>query len=362
MKKILTVVGARPQFVKAAMLSRGLKQAGCFKEVIVHTGQHHDYAMSEVFFQQLGIPKPDHSLSISGGNHGDMTGRMMCALEPVMIAESPDLVVVYGDTNSTIVGALTAAKLHIAIAHVEAGLRSYNRKMPEEVNRVLTDHLASLLFCPTENSVQNLIREGITDGVRLVGDIMYDAALHFGDKSSGAATNGLLGELRITEYVLATIHRQENTDDPNKLKSIIDALANLSRDIPVLLPMHPRTRARLQSLGFPAADIGKQLHVLDPLGYFEMLALERRAALILTDSGGVQKEAYFFRIPCLTLRDQTEWSELVTTGWNRLIDVLKDDIVGIARATIGKPGDGSASPYGNGDTATKIVTALKSYL
>lgn len=357
MKKILTIVGARPQFIKASMFSRAIRSSERFSEVIVHTGQHYDPAMSDVFFEELGIPAPSHSLGIAGGGHGDMTGRMLCALEPVMQAEAPDMVLVYGDTNSTIAGALTAAKLHIPIAHVEAGLRSFNRRMPEEVNRVLTDHLSSLLLCPTVNAVDNLAAEGMREGVHLVGDIMYDAALHFGAIAANKA--GFLASRGLSEkgYVLATVHRQENTDDPRKLGRIIDALIALSKEIPVVMPLHPRTRGRLESLGLAIADAAN-LHIVEPLGYLEMLALERAAALVVTDSGGVQKEAYFFRVPCVTLRDQTEWTELVDLGWNRLVDVLEDDILAAARRAIGSAGDTKAAPYGHGNTAERIVETL----
>lgn len=358
MKKVLTIVGARPQFVKAAMLSRALRSAENFNEIIVHTGQHYDPGMSDVFFEQLGIPAPKYSLGISGGSHGDMTGRMLCALEPVMFAEVPDMVLVYGDTNSTIAGALAASKLHIPIAHVEAGLRSFNRRMPEEVNRVLTDHLSTILYCPTQNAVDNLSSEGIRQGVELVGDIMYDAALHF-----AAIAERKVAPRDATfakgSYVLATVHRQENTDDPVKLGRIINALVELSSEMPVMLPLHPRTRTRLENLKLlPEDHRGSNLYIVEPLGYLEMLALEKDAALIVTDSGGVQKEAYFFRVPCLTLRDQTEWRELVDLGWNRLVDVLEDDILNEAKKAIGSLGDTYSAPYGNGDTADRIVTSL----
>lgn len=362
MKKILTIVGARPQFVKAAMLSNALRASGRYNEVIVHTGQHYDPGMSDVFFEQLGIPAPGHALGIAGGGHGEMTGRMLCALEPVMTAEAPDLVLVYGDTNSTIAGALTASKLHVPIAHVEAGLRSFNRRMPEEVNRVLTDHMSELLFCPTENSVQNLAAEGIERGVHLVGDIMFDAALHFGRIARESHGDGLHRRLAAGGYVLATVHRQENTDDLRKLGRIVDALAALSDEIPVVLPLHPRTRARLEAMGCSDRLERDRMHVVAPLGYLEMLAMEKGASLIVTDSGGVQKEAYFFQVPCLTLRDQTEWSELVDMGWNRLVDVLNDDILDAARRSIGASGSNRTSPYGLGDTAKRIVEHLNTYM
>jgi len=360
MTKVLTVVGARPQFVKATMLSRAFQAARGFDEVIVHTGQHHDPGMSDVFFDELRIPKPRHSLGIAGGGHGDMTGRMLCALEPVVRAEAPDLVLVYGDTNSTLAGALVASKMHVPVAHVEAGLRSFNRRMPEEINRVVADHLSTWLFCPTAASVAHLADEGVTHGVHRVGDIMFDAALHFGRLALEAPrAAGVPAALPAQGYVLATIHRQENTDDPAKLARIIEALVSLAEDLPVVLPLHPRTRARLAGTPLASSLERAGLHVLEPLGYLDMLALEQRAALVLTDSGGVQKEAYFFRVPCVTLRDETEWTELVELGWNRLVDVLDGDIVGAARQAVGGVGREGESPYGSGDTAQRIVACLE---
>ncbi len=363
MTKVLTVVGARPQFIKATMLSRALQAARGFTEVIVHTGQHHDPGMSDVFFDELRIPKPLHSLGIAGGGHGDMTGRMLCALEPVVRAEAPDLVLVYGDTNSTLAGALVAAKLHVPVAHVEAGLRSFNRRMPEEINRVVADHLSTWLFCPTAASVSHLADEGISQGVHRVGDIMFDAALHFGRLALEAPRRATVpAALPAQGYVLATIHRQENTDEPTKLARIVEALVLLAEDMPVVLPLHPRTRARLTGTGLAPNLERAGLHVVEPLGYLEMLALEQRAALVLTDSGGVQKEAYFFRVPCVTLRDETEWTELVELGWNRLVDVVNGDIVGAARQAMGREGLEGESPYGSGDTAQRIVACLQAGL
>jgi len=362
MKKILTIVGARPQFIKAAMLSKALRSLDQFNEVIVHTGQHYDHGMSNIFFEQLGIPKPCYSLGVAGGGHGEMTGRMLCALEPVMIKEAPDLVLVYGDTNSTVAGTLTASKLHIPIAHIEAGLRSFNRRMPEEINRVLTDHMSELLYCPTESAVQNLKVEGIERGIHLVGDIMYDAALHYGriaKNYKGLDSNQLFLP---RQYILATIHRQENTDDPVKLRKIIESLAAISKEIPVVFPLHPRTRDRIDGIGLSSSLTSNGMSVIQPLGYFEMLALEQSASLIITDSGGVQKESYFFKVPCITLRDQTEWIELLHMGWNRLVDVLNDDIVSVARLSIDTRGSDQKSPYGFGDTANRIVEHLSTHL
>lgn len=352
MKKVLTIVGARPQFIKAAMLSRCFVNSTDIEEVIVHTGQHFDHGMSDVFFSELSIPMPKHALGISGGGHGDMTGRMMCALEPVIEAEKPDLVIVYGDTNSTIAGSLVAAKLNIPIAHVEAGLRSFNRKMPEEINRVLTDQVSNLLFCPTETAVNNLNNEGIFDNVLLVGDIMHDAALHFGKLAQTASCNHILNGLPESNYILATIHRQENTDDQSKLKNIVLALSFLSQTIPVVFPMHPRTKACLAKFGLTSLLVGPLLHIVEPLGYLNMLFAAQSASLIVTDSGGVQKEAFFFGVPCVTLRDQTEWVELVDSGWNILVDVLNDDITRSILTRIGREGQNDINPYGEGNSAT----------
>jgi UDP-GlcNAc3NAcA epimerase len=359
MRKVLTVVGARPQFIKATMLSQAFRASGRFDEVIVHTGQHHDPGMSDVFFDELGIPAPRHALGIAGGSHGDMTGRMLCALEPVVQAEAPELLLVYGDTNSTLAGALVASKLHVPVVHVEAGLRSFNRRMPEEINRVVTDHLSTLLLCPTVTAVANLATEGLAKGVHLVGDIMFDAALHYGRLALESRGRSDLHEhLPSGGYVLATIHRQENTDEPARLARIVEALATLAAERPVVLPLHPRTRARLAAAGLADRLVRAGLHSTEPLGYLDMLALEQRAALVVTDSGGVQKEAYFFRVPCLTLRDETEWTELVDLGWNRLIDVVRDDLVEAARRAIGGRGREGEAPYGQGDTAQRILAAL----
>lgn len=361
--KILTIVGARPQFIKAAMLNRAIRARQDVSEVLVHTGQHHDAQMSDVFFAQLDIHPPHHSLGVAGGTHGDMTGRMMMALDPVMQSERPDLVVVYGDTNSTLAAAVCASKFGIPIAHVEAGLRSFNRAMPEEINRVLTDHVSRYLFCPTDTAVANLHNEGIRDVVRNVGDIMYDAALHYG--SSAANAELLAPELRelheVGRYVLATIHRQENTDDPQRLGRIVDGMLNVADVHPVVLPLHPRTRGKLGDAALARLQAHPQIVLTEPLGYLEMLQLERNAGLVLTDSGGVQKEAFFFKVPCATLRDQTEWTELVDYGWNTLIDVSHDAIADVALQRHGRPGRPDFNPYGDGRTAEAILAALLSH-
>lgn len=335
MRKILTVVGARPQFIKAAAVSRAIANSTNLTEVMIHTGQHFDAGMSDVFFDELDINPPKHRLDIHGGGHGDMTGRMLSAIEPIMIAEKPDWVVVYGDTNSTLAGALVAAKLHIPIAHVEAGLRSFNRRMPEEINRVLTDHVSALQFCPTKQAIENLSLEGIRAGVHHVGDVMYDATM-FATKQA-TSRSSILSELSIASghYALATVHRAENTDSPEKLREIVDYLKNESSRRVVVLPLHPRTRQSVDRAGLSMDG----LKVIDPVGYLDMATLLAGAASVFTDSGGVQKEAYFHRVPCTTLRDETEWIETVTHGWNRLWKGA--DFV--ARREIDEYGDGHAS-------------------
>jgi len=312
--KILTVAGARPQFIKAAAVSRAIRDTDGLEEVMVHTGQHFDENMSEVFFRELDIPQPAHHLDINGGGHGEMTGRMLIAIEPVLFAEKPDWLVVYGDTNSTLAGALAAAKLHIPIAHVEAGLRSFNRRMPEEVNRVLTDHVATLHLCPTRAAIESLNREGIRDGVHHVGDVMYDATL-FAAEQAGRSSN-ILEELRVVHknYAIATVHRPENTDSPDRLQTAISYLQKQAKEFPVVFPLHPRTRQYAERVGLGLNG----LMVIDPVGYLDMARLLQGACAVFTDSGGLQKEAYFHRVPCVTMRGETEWVETVTHGWNRL--------------------------------------------
>ena len=355
--KVLSVVGARPQFVKVAMVSRALREAG-FTEVLVHTGQHYDPGLSEVFFQELDIPPPDYHLGIGGGTHGENTGRMIEAIERVLLEERPDWVLVYGDTDSTLAGAIAAVKLHISVAHVEAGLRSFNRRMPEEINRVLTDHASDLLFAPSETAVKNLLREGIdVERIKLVGDVMYDAALYYGAKAERESRILERLGLRPKEYLLATVHRAENTDDPERLGAILEALALLHREIPVVFPVHPRTRKRARAFGLER--FFKELLALDPVGYLDMLMLEKNARLIATDSGGVQKEAYFFRVPCAILREETEWPELLGLGWGLLVPPLDGMSIsqGVQRL-IGAQGK-EAYPYGQGRAAEKIVSHLR---
>ena len=290
--------------------------------MLVHTGQHYDENMSEVFFQELEIPKPDYYLGIGSGTHGAQTGRMLEAIEQVLLQIVPDLVLVYGDTNSTLAGALAAVKLHVPVAHVEAGLRSYNRRMPEEINRVLTDHASDLLFAPTEAAVENLKQEGISSNrIFLVGDVMYDASLYYGAKAERESRILQQLGLRPKQYVLATIHRAENTDDAQRLRSIFDGLELAAKEIPVIIPLHPRTREALKQEA-QLSKVAQHVLVIQPVGYLDMVMLEKHSRLIATDSGGVQKEAFFYNVPCMTLRSETEWVELVELGWNRLVPPL----------------------------------------
>lgn len=350
---VVTIIGARPQFIKAAVVSRAFRELGVV-EKIVHTGQHFDANMSDVFFEELEIPRPTRHLGIGGGSHGQNTGRMIEAIEGVLLQIRPDWVLVYGDTDSTLAGAVAAVKLHIPVAHVEAGLRSFNRRMPEEINRVLTDHAASLLFAPTTVAVAHLKNEGVSDpSVKLVGDVMYDAALFYGDKAEKVST--VLSKLGVAprSYCLATIHRAENTDDAKRLSLILDGFSIF--DSKVILPLHPRTRSRIASLGL---EIPSCVTVVEPVGYLDMVMLEKNANLIATDSGGVQKEAFFYRVPCVTLRNETEWTELVEAGWNRL--ALPEDgrsIASVMHEAMDSRGR-DVEPYGSGDAAVRIAECL----
>ncbi len=318
--KILTVIGARPQFIKAAAVSNVLRKS--FTEIIVHTGQHYDPNMSDVFFEELSIPKPNFHLEIGSGNHGSQTGAMLIEIEKVILSEKPDFVLVYGDTNSTLAGALAASKLLIPVIHVEAGLRSFNKAMPEEQNRIATDHLSDILFVPTQTAINNLKNEGITSGVVNIGDVMYDAILHF--TPIAKQKSRILEKLKLESntYSLCTIHRAENTNDINRLKNICEALNESGKTI--VLPLHPRTLKYLGEYGIHLSD---RIKVIDPVGYLDMLQLEFNASKIITDSGGVQKEAYFMHKPCITMRDQTEWIETVEAGWNVIVGADKNKIV-----------------------------------
>lgn len=352
MEKILTIIGARPQFIKASVVSKAIAAAEGLHEVIVHTGQHFDANMSDIFFDQLGIPRPDHLLDIHGGSHGEMTGRMLIEIERVLQQERPDRVLVYGDTNSTLAGALAAAKLHIPVAHVEAGLRSHNMQMPEEINRILTDQISDILFCPTDTAVRNLEHEGFAQKpikVLQVGDVMQDSALFFAKRAT--ATAGLEQQ---SGFVLATLHRAENTDDPQRLGSIVAALNQVHAEIaPVILPLHPRTRAAIARAGFAL-----KVQLIDPVRYLEMLWLLQQATLVLTDSGGVQKEAYFFGKPCVTMRDQTEWVELVEAGANELVGADAATIINAVQKNNDRTVQDQYQLYGGGNAAQRIVREL----
>jgi UDP-GlcNAc3NAcA epimerase len=355
---IFTIVGARPQFIKAALVSHAIEKTAGMRETLLHTGQHFDDNMSAIFFDELDIPAPEFNLDIHGGHHGEMTGRMLQGIERMLLDSAPDWVLVYGDTNSTIAGALAAAKLHIPVAHVEAGLRSFNRRMPEEINRVLTDHAADLLLAPTRTAVQNLAKEGIAaEKVQLTGDVMYDAALHYKELSLRRSRILVRLDLVDRSYVLCTIHRAENTDDPQRLRNIFTALDMLAKEVRVVLPLHPRTLAVLATAGLDKS-FHPNLMVIDPVGYLDMVRLESSAALIATDSGGVQKEAFFHRVPCVTLRDETEWVELVGAGWNRLaVPDNPERVLEAMRNAIGTTGT-NLPLYGNGDAVERIVQAL----
>lgn len=347
--KILTVVGARPQFIKAAAVSNILRKE--HEEILVHTGQHYDENMSSIFFEELKIPKPDYNLGIGSGNHGEQTGRMLVELEKIYLKEKPDLVVVYGDTNSTLAAALCASKLLIPVAHVEAGLRSFNMDMPEEQNRVLTDHISKLLFVPTETAEKNLKTEGISKGVYNVGDVMFDAVLHF--KKLAEQKTGILEKIfaKPGEYILTTIHRAENTNDINRLKNIIEALNESNKT--VVLPLHPRTKKYVQSYNL---NFGDNIKLIEPVGYLEMIALEMNSQKIVTDSGGVQKEAFFMKKPCITMRNETEWVETVENGWNIITGTDKNKILDAILNF--QPSENQKSIFGDGKASYKILEII----
>jgi UDP-GlcNAc3NAcA epimerase len=354
--KILTVVGARPQFIKASVVSRALSSVA--EEVIVHTGQHYDKNMSDVFFEELNIPKPAYNLGVGSGSHGKQTGEMLMKIEEVIFAEKPDIMLVYGDTNSTLAGALTASKLHLPVAHVEAGLRSYNMRMPEEQNRVLTDHISTWLFCPTQTAVGNLKKEGITTGVDKSGDVMLDSVLHFlALARSNPKKTAIYGQLGIApkQYRLATLHRAETTDGGlEAIVRIFDAFEKLPQ--PIVIPIHPRTRplaeAAIAKRGY------RNIQLIDPVGYLEMLLLTSGACQVLTDSGGLQKEAWFMEVPCVTLRSETEWVETLEGGWNILAKLETDDIYRKATQTVPDPSAREKMPFGDGKASEHIASIL----
>ena len=353
MRKIITVVGARPQFIKAATLSRQFKLLG-IEEKIIHTGQHFDANMSEIFFDEMEIPKPAYQLDIHGVSHGAMTGRMLEGIEKILMTEKPDGVLVYGDTNSTLAGALAAAKLHIPVIHVEAGLRSFNMEMPEEINRILTDRISNALFCPTDTAVNNLMREGFDNiPVQIIknGDVMQDAAMYYADKAQ--LKSDIIRKAGLNKFVLATIHRQENTDNPENLKNIIEGLNAIHKEIPVVVPMHPRTRNILaQNYQLP------DFTIIDPVGYFDMIMLLKSCEMVITDSGGVQKEAFFFAKHCITLREQTEWVELVDKGFNLLVGSDIDKLRDAFDFFRTKKSDFSINLYGNGKAAEMAAAEI----
>lgn len=353
MRKIITVVGARPQFIKAATLSRQFKLLG-IEEKIIHTGQHFDANMSDVFFVEMEIPKPAYQLDIHGVSHGAMTGRMLEGIEKILMTEKPDGVLVYGDTNSTLAGALAAAKLHIPVIHVEAGLRSFNMEMPEEINRILTDRISNALFCPTDTAVNNLMREGFDNmPVQIIknGDVMQDAAMYYADKAQ--LKSDIIRKAGLNKFVLATIHRQENTDNPENLKNIIEGLNAIHKEIPVVVPMHPRTRNILaQNYQLP------DFTIIDPVGYFDMIMLLKSCEMVITDSGGVQKEAFFFVKHCITLREQTEWVELVDKGFNLLVGSDIDKLRDAFDFFRNKQSDFSIDLYGNGKAAEMAAAEI----
>jgi UDP-GlcNAc3NAcA epimerase len=364
--KIVTILGARPQFIKAGSVSREIlkqREAGMdIQEVIVHTGQHYDVNMSDVFFEEMQIPKPDHYLGIGGKTHGAMTGQMVEKIEEILVQEKPDWMMVYGDTNSTLAGAIAASKLHIKIAHVEAGLRSFNMRMPEEVNRILTDHISSVLFCPTQTAVNNLNKEGINNlktGTKVVlsGDVMQDGALFYKRLQKPLYLDKYKGQVVSNDYVLCTIHRAENTDDPKRLRAIFEALNEIAKNQQVVLPLHPRTKKSIQSLQINTQN----LTIIDPVGYLNMVWLIDHCTLVMTDSGGLQKEAYFFALPCITLRDETEWVELVEIGANTLVGVDKDKILSAYQAAQSRNTNQSyeLNLYGGGMASKMIVNHLK---
>lgn len=351
-KKIVTIIGARPQFIKAAVVSRLLNLYAI--EIIVHTGQHYDENLSEIFFDELGIPAPKYNLGIGSATHGIQTGEMLVKCEAILLQEQPDLVLVYGDTNSTLAGALAAAKLNMPLAHVEAGLRSFNRRMPEEINRVLTDHLADLLFCPSQEAQNNLLNEGISENVYVVGDVMAES-LHLVAQKSVLDSNILnLNNVEPGKYYLATIHRAENTDDAKRLTTVINALNAL--DHPVIFPLHPRTRQAINRFGIRIDDENSPIKFISPLGYLDMVRLEQASKMIITDSGGIQKEAYWLKVPCVTLRSETEWVETVDAGWNVLAGDDTDNIVNTI-LNFDAP-DHHPNLYGDGNAGQKIVDIL----
>jgi len=368
--KVVTIVGARPQFIKAAAVSRAIKANNDLHttrsiiEVIVHTGQHFDTNMSDVFFEEMQIPVPDYHLNINSMNHGAMTGRMLEKIEEILLKEKPDFVMVYGDTNSTLAGALAAKKLHIKVVHIESGLRSFNMRMPEEINRILTDRISDILCCPTDTAVENLKKEGftVTNDQPLVvktGDVMQDAALYYSTFS--AKNSSIIKDLKLgdRDFVLCTVHRAENTDDPNRLKNIYEALLDISKNMTVVVPLHPRTQKILSTIDLRLLDSDEQLLIIKPVGYFDMIELLKKTKIVMTDSGGLQKEAFFFSKPCVTLREETEWCELVELKANVIAGWDKKTILEAFNAMENTIIETDVNIYGNGQAAINIINNLK---
>lgn len=353
--KILTVIGARPQFVKAAALNREFAKHSDIEEILVHTGQHFDANMSDIFFDEMEIPKPKYNLDINSVGHGAMTGRMLEGIEEILLKEKPDLLLVYGDTNSTIAGALAAKKLHIKVAHVEAGLRSFNMEMPEEVNRILTDRISDYLLCPTQTAVDNLMKEGyknINTIIEKTGDVMQDAANFYAQKSEQKST--IVKEINLNKYILTTLHRAENTDDKERLSNIVEALNEIHQTIcPIVLPLHPRTKKKLESF-----KLELKVKIINPVGYFDMIELIKNSSLVMSDSGGLQKEAFFFKKNCVTMRDQTEWVELITADVNVLVGANKNQIIQQSKKMLNKISDFTLDLYGNGMASKNIAETI----
>jgi UDP-GlcNAc3NAcA epimerase len=358
LKKLITIIGARPQFIKAAAVSREIRNSGAIKEIIIHTGQHFDENMSSVFFNEMDIPAPDYQLEINSLTHGAMTGRMMESIEKILLSEKPDIVLVYGDTNTTLAGALTARKLDIRVAHVEAGLRSFNMKMPEEVNRIVTDRISDILFCPTDTAIRNLNNEGFGNfrcKIEKTGDVMYDAALFYGAISHERSQIMKTLDLKKDEFTVCTIHRQENTDSSENLKSILSALNKINKIKKVVLPLHPRTRKIME-----AGGLKPDFPVIEPLGYFDIVELLKHCSLVITDSGGMQKEAFFFDKFCITIRNETEWTELLDNGYNYLAGADEIRIMNAYNEIQGRTFVNHHHFYGQGDACRKIIQILAS--
>ena len=357
--KICTVIGARPQFVKAAVVSAEFAKHKSINEVIIHTGQHYDPAMSEIFFRELNVPNEKYNLEIGSGSHGVQTGKMLSSIEKVLQDEAPDYVLIYGDTNSTLAGALCASKLHIPIAHIEAGMRSFNKKMPEEINRIIADHLSEINFCSTKTAMDTLKRENLGSTGVLVGDVMYDCSLKVAEFAEKRYDPFAKFTVEKNNYALLTCHRAENTDHRECLTEIVKAVNKISEKMTVLYPVHPRTGKFINEYGL---SFSNNVKLIAPVGYLEMILLEKHASYILTDSGGVQKEAFFYRVPCITMREETEWVETAALGWNKITGANSKQIIdAFADFTKNRPAKTSAKPYGNGDAASKIVSRLTKF-